>query len=79
MIERACFNEQLSVSGEFGVYKDLNVPHGTATCAPPVRTCALPTFRFFCIRSPLPGFPSHSLIKGGVFFLRSGELDVCLQ
>lgn len=52
MIERACFNEQLSVGGEFGIYKDLNVPRGKATCAPPVRTCPLPTFRFFCVRSP---------------------------
>lgn len=70
MTERACFSEQLSVGNLW--FTRTCVPNGKATCAPPVRTCALPTLRPFRI---LPSFLSQGLIKGGVL-LRSGRTCV---
>lgn len=70
MTEGACFSEQLSVGNLW--FTRTCVPNGKATCAPPVRTCALPTLRPFRI---LPSFLSQGLIKGGVL-LRSGRTCV---
>lgn len=70
MTERACFSEQLSVGNLW--FTRTYVLNGRATCAPPVRTCALLTLRPFCM---LPSFLSQGLIKGGVL-LRSGRTCV---
>lgn len=71
MTERACFSEQLSVGNLW--FTRTCVPNGKATCAPPVRTCALLTLRPFCM---LPSFLSQGLIKGGALLLRSGRTCV---